>query len=58
MADVTNRLFLRHLRGTPTVWVRFQKRGRDVKEGTGQSFWYRPSPPSSPKSPWTTANCP
>lgn len=42
MADVTNRLFLRHLRGTPTVWVRFQKRGRAVKEGTGQSFWYRP----------------
>ncbi|GAA1694601.1 SPFH domain-containing protein [Glycomyces endophyticus] len=42
MADVTNRLFLRHLRGTPTVWVRFQKRGRSVNEGTGQSFWYRP----------------
>jgi regulator of protease activity HflC (stomatin/prohibitin superfamily) len=42
MADVTKLLFLRHLRGTPTVWVRFQKRGRTVKEGTGQSFWYRP----------------
>ncbi|MCH7232269.1 SPFH domain-containing protein [Glycomyces sp. L485] len=42
MADVTKLLFLRHLRGTPTVWVRFQKRGRLRKEGTGQSFWYRP----------------
>lgn len=42
MADVTKLLFLRHLRGTPTVWVRFQKRGKTVKEGTGQSFWYRP----------------
>jgi regulator of protease activity HflC (stomatin/prohibitin superfamily) len=42
MADVTKLLFLRHLRGTPTVWVRYQKRGRLRKEGTGQSFWYRP----------------
>lgn len=42
MADVTRLLFLRHLRGTPTVWVRFQERGRPRKEGTGQSFWYRP----------------
>ncbi|SDE02307.1 SPFH domain-containing protein [Glycomyces harbinensis] len=42
MADVTRLLHLRHLRGTPTVWVRFQKRDRTVKEGTGQSFWYRP----------------
>jgi regulator of protease activity HflC (stomatin/prohibitin superfamily) len=42
MADVTNRMFLRHLRGTPTVWVRFQKRDRTVSEGTGRSFWYRP----------------
>jgi regulator of protease activity HflC (stomatin/prohibitin superfamily) len=42
MADVTKLLFLRHLRGTPTVWVRFQKGGRITREGTGQSFWYRP----------------
>jgi regulator of protease activity HflC (stomatin/prohibitin superfamily) len=42
MADVTRLMFLRHLRGTPTVWVRFQKRGRAVSEGSGQSFWYRP----------------
>ncbi|THV29466.1 SPFH domain-containing protein [Glycomyces paridis] len=42
MADVTRLLFLRHLRGAPTAWVRYQKRGRLCKEGTGQSFWYRP----------------
>jgi regulator of protease activity HflC (stomatin/prohibitin superfamily) len=42
MADVTKLLFLRHLRGTPTVWVRCQKRGRTVRQGTSQSFWYRP----------------
>ncbi|HEU5129683.1 MAG TPA: SPFH domain-containing protein [Glycomyces sp.] len=42
MADLTKLLFMRHLRGTPTVWVRFQRQGRLAKEGTGQSFWYRP----------------
>ena len=42
MADVTRRLFLRHLRGTPTTWVRHQRRGRVRHEGTGMSFWYRP----------------
>lgn len=42
MADVTRLLFLRHFRGTPTVWARYEKRGRRCKEGTGQSFWYRP----------------
>ncbi|WP_030159175.1 SPFH domain-containing protein [Glycomyces sp. NRRL B-16210] len=42
MADVTRLLHMRHLRGTPTVWVRFQKGDRSVQEGTGQSFWYRP----------------
>ncbi|MQM26234.1 SPFH domain-containing protein [Glycomyces albidus] len=42
MADVTKLLFLRHLRGTPTVWVRYQQGGRTRNEGTGQSFWYRP----------------
>ncbi|GAA2272518.1 SPFH domain-containing protein [Glycomyces scopariae] len=42
MADTTRLLFLRHLRGTPTVWVRFQQRGRTRSEGTGRSFWYRP----------------
>ncbi len=41
MADVTRRLFLRHLRGAPTAWVRHVVRGRVRHEGTGQSFWYR-----------------
>jgi regulator of protease activity HflC (stomatin/prohibitin superfamily) len=42
MADVTRRLFLRHLRGAPTSWVRHQVRGRARHEGAGRSFWYRP----------------
>jgi regulator of protease activity HflC (stomatin/prohibitin superfamily) len=42
MADITRRMFLRHLRGTPTSWVRHQARGRRRHEGVGQSFWYRP----------------
>jgi regulator of protease activity HflC (stomatin/prohibitin superfamily) len=42
MADITRRLFLRHLRGAPTSWVRHHVRGRVRHEGIGQSFWYRP----------------
>src|SRR3989440_9372718 len=42
MADVTRRLFLRHLRGAPTAWVRHVVRGTVAHEGTGLSFWYRP----------------
>jgi len=42
MADITRRLFLRHLRGTPTTWVRHHVRGTVRHEGIGQSFWYRP----------------
>jgi len=42
MADITRRLFLRHLRGSPTSWVRHYVRGRVRHEGVGQSFWYRP----------------
>jgi regulator of protease activity HflC (stomatin/prohibitin superfamily) len=42
MADVTRRLFLRHLRGAPTAWVRHVARGKPAHEGVGQSFWYRP----------------
>jgi regulator of protease activity HflC (stomatin/prohibitin superfamily) len=41
MADVTRRLFLRHLRGAPTLWVRHVVRGKVKHDGTGQSFWYR-----------------
>src|ERR1044071_9046866 len=42
MADVTRRFFLRHLRGTPTTWVRHHVKGNVKHEGIGQSFWYRP----------------
>jgi regulator of protease activity HflC (stomatin/prohibitin superfamily) len=42
MADITRRLFLRHLRGAPTSWVRHYVRGQVRHEGIGQSFWYRP----------------
>src|SRR6266545_4432587 len=42
MADVTRRMFLRHLRGAPTTWVRHVVRGKVAHEGTGLSFWYRP----------------
>src|SRR5438270_3449286 len=42
MADVTRRLFLRHLRGTPTAWVRHVARGKVAHEGTGRSFFFRP----------------
>src|SRR5438270_4091072 len=42
MADVTRRLFLRHLRGTPTAWVRHVARGKVAHDGTGRSSRYRP----------------
>ncbi|MEO3748948.1 SPFH domain-containing protein [Plantactinospora sp. B5E13] len=42
MSDVKRRLFLRHLRGTPTSWVRHHVRGQVRHEGVGLSFWYRP----------------
>src|SRR6478672_4912864 len=42
MADVTRRLHLRHLRGTPTSWVSHTVGGKTQKQGVGLSFWYRP----------------
>lgn len=42
MADITHRLFVRHLRSTPTTWVRHLRRGQVVREGTGLAFWFRP----------------
>ena len=42
MADVTRRLHLRHLRGTPTSWVSHTAGGKVKAQGTGLSFWYRP----------------
>jgi len=42
MADITRRLFLRHLRAAPTAYVRHAVRGRVRHEGVGTSFWYQP----------------
>ncbi|MEV0455632.1 SPFH domain-containing protein [Catellatospora methionotrophica] len=42
MADVSRRFFMRHLRSTPTNWVRHSVRGRAKREGLGLAFWYRP----------------
>ncbi|MGI5239167.1 SPFH domain-containing protein [Dactylosporangium sp. CA-139066] len=42
MADVTRRLFWRHLRGAPTSWIRHHVNGKVRHEGVGLSFWYRP----------------
>ncbi|MFI5912477.1 SPFH domain-containing protein [Dactylosporangium sp. NPDC051541] len=42
MADVSRRMFMRHLRGAPTSWVRHHVGGKVRHEGVGQSFWYRP----------------
>lgn len=42
MADIGHRIGWRHLRGTPTVHVRYLRKGRLVREGTGLSFWFRP----------------
>src|SRR5215468_2768096 len=42
MADITQRFFLRHLRGAPTSWVRHHAKGHVKHEGVGLSFWYRP----------------
>ncbi|NUT23040.1 MAG: SPFH domain-containing protein [Hamadaea sp.] len=42
MADISRRFFLRHLRSTPTNWVRHHAKGKVKREGVGLSFWYRP----------------
>src|SRR5262245_66284066 len=42
MAHVTRWPFLRHLRSSATMHVRYQRRGRVVRDGVGLSFWYRP----------------
>ncbi len=42
MADISKRFFLRHLRSTPTHWVRHHVSGRVKREGVGLAFWYRP----------------
>jgi regulator of protease activity HflC (stomatin/prohibitin superfamily) len=42
MADISRRFFLRHLRSTPTHWVRHSVKGAAKREGVGLAFWYRP----------------
>lgn len=42
MADITRAPLLRHLRGTPTTYIRHQKGDHVVHEGTARSFWFRP----------------
>jgi len=42
VADIRRYPGLRHLRGTPTTYVRHLRRGRLAHEGTGLSFWFRP----------------
>ncbi len=42
MADITRRLFLRQLRGTPTTHITHLVRGKVRHQGTGLTFWFRP----------------
>lgn len=42
VADVTRYPLTRHLRGAPTMYVRYVRRGKVVREGTGLSFFFRP----------------
>ncbi|MEV0431677.1 SPFH domain-containing protein [Nocardia sp. NPDC050413] len=43
MADISSYPGLRHLRGAPTVHVRHVRKGKLLHDGTGLSFWFRPS---------------
>ncbi|MGF7234814.1 MAG: SPFH domain-containing protein [Frankia sp.] len=42
MADISRAPFLRHLRGTPTTHIRYQRAGKIAHDGVALSFWYRP----------------
>src|SRR5581483_38266 len=42
MADVTHTPLVRHLRATPTSYVRHQRKGRLVHDGPGVAFWFSP----------------
>lgn len=42
MADIHSFPILRHLRGTPTSYIRHTLNGRVRHEGVAQSFWFRP----------------
>jgi regulator of protease activity HflC (stomatin/prohibitin superfamily) len=42
MADIARYPMTRHLRGTPTQYIRHLRRGKVAHDGTGQSFFFRP----------------
>jgi regulator of protease activity HflC (stomatin/prohibitin superfamily) len=42
MADIIRFPLIRHLRSGPTTHIRYLKKGRLVREGVGQAFWFRP----------------
>jgi regulator of protease activity HflC (stomatin/prohibitin superfamily) len=42
MADIQAYPFVRHLRGTPTTYIRHARNNRVVHEGVALSFWFRP----------------
>jgi regulator of protease activity HflC (stomatin/prohibitin superfamily) len=42
MADIHAYPVLRHLRGSPTTYVRHLQKSRVAHEGVAQSFWFRP----------------
>jgi regulator of protease activity HflC (stomatin/prohibitin superfamily) len=42
MADITKFWFLRHLRATPTAYIRHTAKGKSVHAGAGAAFWFLP----------------
>jgi regulator of protease activity HflC (stomatin/prohibitin superfamily) len=44
MADIKSYAMIRHLRGTPTLYVRHLRNGKLAHDGTGLSFFFRPLP--------------
>lgn len=42
MAEITGRLFVRHLRADATSYVQHLRNGRVVHAGPGLAFWFRP----------------
>jgi regulator of protease activity HflC (stomatin/prohibitin superfamily) len=42
MADIRSYPLVRHLRGAPTLHVRYSRRGKLAQDGTGMSFFFRP----------------
>ena len=51
MADIQAYPFVRHVRGTPTTYIRHARGSRLVREGVAQSFWFRPRSPVLSEAP-------